>query len=87
MITDYEIRNRIIRFADSIQNIIGDKLMSVYLYGSVTLQDYKDGWSDIDLICFTSERISSSEAEQLLMLRQTLSEVKTILCSEKLRAQ
>lgn len=76
MITDYEIRNRIIRFADSIQNIIGDKLMSVYLYGSVTLQDYKDGWSDIDLICFTSERISSSEAEQLLMLRQTLSEAE-----------
>ena len=72
MIIDIELKNCISRFAKNVRAILNNKLLSVYLYGSVTLQDYKDGWSDIDLICFTSEKISPDEAEQLLMLRQSL---------------
>lgn len=71
-----KIRNCISHFTECLHSILGDKLLSVYLYGSVTLQDYKDGWSDIDLICFTSEQLLPSETERLLMLRQTLVESK-----------
>ena len=67
-----EIQNCITCFTENLHSILGDKLLSVYLYGSVTLGDYKDGWSDIDLIGFTTEPASPSEAEKLLMLRQSL---------------
>ena len=63
-------------FVENIRKILGDKLLSVYLYGSVTLRDYQDGWSDIDIICFTAQPLSQPEAEQLLMLRQQLTETE-----------
>lgn len=72
MITDNTILSCVNRFTESVHNILGEKLQSVYLYGSVTLQDYKDGWSDIDLICFASEMLEPTEADKLLMLRQSL---------------
>ncbi len=72
MITDVDLKNCIKKFAESVHDILDGKLQSVYLFGSVVLQDYKDGWSDIDLICFTSEKLSSDEADRLLTLRQAL---------------
>ena len=74
MITDILINNRISKFTDSLHSVLGEKLLSVYLYGSVTLRDYKDGWSDIDLICFSRESLMPVEADNLLMLRQSLVE-------------
>ena len=55
MITDVDLKNCIKEFTESVHDILDGKLQSVYLYGSVVLQDYKDGWSDIDLIFFTTE--------------------------------
>lgn len=72
MITNTDLKNCITRFTRSVHDILGNKLLSVYLYGSVTLQDYKDGWSDIDMICFSSEKLTPCEADQLLTLRQSL---------------
>jgi len=46
--------------------------MSVYLYGSVPMKDYKHGWSDIDIVCFTHSNFSHEQAEKLKMLRQHL---------------
>ena len=66
-----EIKTCITRFTSSLHSVLGEKLLSVYLYGSVTLRDYKDGWSDIDLICFSREPLLPTEADNLLMLRQT----------------
>lgn len=45
---------------------------SVYLYGSLALDDFCPGWSDIDLLCLTREEISPVQAETLAALRQTL---------------
>lgn len=45
---------------------------SIYLYGSVTLNDFKLGWSDIDLLCLTKKPITSEQAKHLLNLRQEL---------------
>lgn len=47
---------------------------SIYLYGSVVLDDFKFGWSDIDLLVLTEREISEIQARQLVNLRQTLLE-------------
>ena len=59
-------------FASEAGKCLGDRALSVYLYGSVVLGDYREGWSDIDMICFSSEPIGAEAAEELLMLRQAL---------------
>ena len=48
-------------------------LHSLWLYGSLVLDDFHLGWSDIDYIAFTNEPIKAEQADQLLMLRQVLS--------------
>ncbi|MDY4950436.1 MAG: DUF4111 domain-containing protein [Clostridium cadaveris] len=55
-----------------IANILLDNNPSIYLYGSIVLEDFKDGWSDIDILCLTETKISAKQAEQLLNLRQEL---------------
>lgn len=52
--------------------ILGDKIKSIYLYGSVPMNDFQLGCSDIDILCLIKEPFSDSEAEQLTSLRQTL---------------
>lgn len=58
--------------AKSISAILGDNIICIYLYGSVVMDDFKLGWSDIDILCLTKEAISDYEAEQLVDLRQNL---------------
>lgn len=55
-----------------IQSILKDNLACIYLYGSVAMDDFKLGWSDIDIVCLTRETITDSEAEKLVGLRQRL---------------
>ncbi len=52
--------------------ILGNNNCSIYLYGSITLNDFKVGWSDIDILCLTEESISEVQGEQLVNLRQNL---------------
>ena len=49
-------------------------LHSFWLYGSIVLDDFRPGWSDIDFIAFTKEPIEAEQADRLLLMRQTLSE-------------
>lgn len=58
--------------AKKIYDILGDNFACIYLYGSVAMDDFKLGWSDIDILCLTKEVISDYEAEQLVDLRQNL---------------
>jgi len=55
-----------------IQSIVKDNLACIYLYGSVSMGDFKLGWSDIDIVCLTKSMLSDSEAEGLVGLRQQL---------------
>jgi predicted nucleotidyltransferase len=57
-----------------IVTILGDNKPSVYLYGSVALNDFKLGWSDIDLLVLTKRKICAGPAETLVGLRQSLLE-------------
>jgi predicted nucleotidyltransferase len=59
------MKNRIV-------NILLNNKPSLYLYGSIVLEDFKIGWSDIDILCLTETKISDTQAKQLFILRQEL---------------
>lgn len=58
------------RLYGELQGILGGDL-SLYLYGSAVLDDFRLGWSDIDLLC-VAPRIPDEALERLVPLRQTL---------------
>ena len=60
--------------AVSINNILESVQPSIYLYGSVTAEDFRPGWSDIDLLVLTQEPITETQADLLLTLRQQLAQ-------------
>lgn len=58
--------------ADEICGVLAENNPSVYLYGSSVLDDFKLGWSDIDILVLTQKFISQEQAEALVTLRQTM---------------
>jgi len=58
--------------ATRIASILRENNPSIFLFGSVMLDDFKLGWSDIDIICLTGETIREQQANELVSLRQTL---------------
>lgn len=70
-------RQKAIRtMASAISEILIENQPSIYLYGSCVLNDFRLGWSDIDILVLTQKRISQAQAEKLVMLRQELEEGK-----------
>ena len=63
------INNMVNRMA----TILSGNNPSIYLFGSVVLDDFRLGWSDIDIICLAEEVLSEEQAQVLVGLRQTLS--------------
>lgn len=68
----YYLNKAIRNMTSEISSILSDCSPSVYLYGSVTLNDFRLGWSDIDILCLTQKPISKNQAERLVNLRQRL---------------
>ena len=66
------LRLAINTMAVSIQRILADAQPSIYLYGSVAVEDYHHGWSDIDLLVLTQDPITEEQSAALVDLRQTL---------------
>lgn len=62
------------RMADAIANVLRDGSPSIYLYGSCVLDDFRLGWSDIDLLVLTQKQITPAQALKLVTLRQALLE-------------
>lgn len=46
----------------------------IYLYGSAVLNDFRLGWSDLDILVLTAHPITAEQAHKLLVLRQTMLE-------------
>lgn len=69
---DPRLRLAINTMAVSIARILRDNNPSIYLYGSVTTEDYRHGWSDIDLLVLTGDPITQEQADMLVGLRQRL---------------
>lgn len=66
------MKNAINNMVNRIVSIIGDCKPSIYLYGSVVLDDFKMGWSDIDILVLTGERITEPQANELVGLRESM---------------
>ena len=64
--------NSISQMTDAIASIMEGRVQGIWLYGSVVLDDFRLGWSDIDFIALTDGPISDKQAEQLLTLRQDM---------------
>ena len=54
--------------------ILTDNKPTVYLFGSVALDDFQLGWSDIDILILTQKEITEQQAETMVELRQVLLE-------------
>ena len=68
------LRLAINTMAVSIDHILAGAQPSIYLYGSVTAEDYRPGWSDVDLLVLTQSPITEPQANTLLHLRQILAQ-------------
>lgn len=66
------MQNSISNMVQRIVNILAPCTPSIYLYGSVVLDDFKLGWSDIDILVLAQEPFSKEQANQLVNLRQTM---------------
>ena len=64
------------RMVDQISIILNRNVHSIWLYGSVVLDDFQLGWSDIDLLVLSNKPITEQQAEQLVGLRQTMLEAE-----------
>lgn len=62
------------RMTDAISEILWENQPSIYLYGSAVLEDFRLGWSDLDILVLTRREISQEQAGRLVNLRQSLLE-------------
>lgn len=68
------MKNAIDAMANEIIRIMDGDVYGIWLYGSVVMDDFRPGWSDIDFVALTRGEISENRAEQLLTLRQQMLE-------------
>lgn len=66
------MKSSIDKMVRRISDILGSCVPTIYLYGSVSLDDFKLGWSDTDILVLTQEPISENQANALVHLRQTM---------------
>ena len=69
-----ERQRAINKMIHEINSILSDCKPSIYLYGSSVLDDFKLGWSDIDILVLTDRQISEEQAQKLVNLRQIMLE-------------
>jgi len=55
-----------------ISGILSDCEPSIYMYGSSVLNDFRLGWSDLDILVLTSKPITEEQAKTLVGLRQAM---------------
>ena len=65
-ITPYPEIDKLLRhLLDQIQQILGEKLVALYLYGSLVTGDFDKGISDIDLLAVIASELEPQEFERL----------------------
>ncbi len=55
-----------------ISHILAGCNPTIYMYGSSALNDFRLGWSDIDILVLTEKQISEPQAKSLVDLRQAM---------------
>jgi len=69
---EYYLNRSIERMKDRIVSILDNNVHSVWLYGSIVLDDFRFGWSDIDILVLSNAQITEQQAQQLVELRQIM---------------
>ena len=69
---DRNLQQSISKMVDEISGILSDREPTIYLYGSVVLNDFKLGWSDIDILVLTQKQMTEEQAQKLVGLRQAM---------------
>lgn len=62
------------KMVQEISSILQGNEPSIYLYGSSVLNDFRLGWSDIDILVLADKQITEEQAKKLVDLRQALLE-------------
>lgn len=60
--------------SDEIVSVLADNEPTIFIFGSVALDDFKLGWSDIDILVLTESELTGQQADVLVALRQALLE-------------
>ena len=68
-----DLENAIRTLTAAVAGILDGRVRGVWLYGSVVLDDFRPGWSDVDLLVLAEEAITEAQALELVGLRQSLS--------------
>lgn len=71
-----ELNAAIQAMTSQIVHILATNVASVYIYGSYVLDDFQLGWSDLDILVLTEKSISKQQADELVDLRQRMSEAE-----------
>ena len=69
-----ELQTALIQMTRRVAALLSTCEPSVFLYGSVALDDFRPGWSDIDILVLTNTQISEDQAKRLVTLRETMME-------------
>ena len=64
------------RMTGRLCDALEQKVHSIWLYGSVVLDDFRLGWSDIDLLVLAGGPVTEEQAQQLAGLRQAMLETE-----------
>ena len=64
------------KMTEKIAGILQGGVHSVWLYGSIVMDDFRPGWSDIDLLVLTDRRITEDQAQALVTLRQEMTDAE-----------
>ena len=64
------------RIVDRISIILNRNVHSIWLFGSVVLDDFRFGWSDIDILVLSDTQMTKQQALQLVELRQAMLEAE-----------
>lgn len=60
------------RMMSEIDSRMDGCVYGAWIYGSAVSNDFRMGWSDIDIVALVNKPISESQAKRLLMLRQDM---------------
>ena len=66
------LRRSINNISSCVADILYNNYPSIYLYGSIALDDFKFGWSDIDILVLTRKTIAEEQENRLVNLREEL---------------
>ena len=65
-----DINNVLLFISNGIENILGKKLIGLYLFGSLTYGDFNPDSSDIDLVAIIDEPLNHDELDLIKQLHQ-----------------